>query len=164
MFFKTYITEFDKSIIIPTDQNGRPLEIEGKVNLTFLINKEKRRWYSVEPRTGKYVKGYRFLSFARKSKIQLSDTGIDALKTVSKKVFHKAAEATDEVLEKKIPGKIVKPDENPRNAEEIIIVLEKRGKNIKGIETSTIKIENYKISKLLNDSTTSKFVTKNGLK
>ena len=164
MFFKTYITEFDKYIIIPTDQNGRPLEIEGKVNLTFLINKEKRRWYSVEPRTGKYVKGYRFLSFARKSKIQLLDTGTDALKTVSKKVFHKAAGATDEVLEKKVSGKIVKPDENPGNAEEIIILLEKRGKNIKGIERSTKKIENYEISKLLNDSTASKFVTKNGLK
>ena len=38
VFFKTYNTEFDEIIITFTDQNGRPLEIEGKVNLTLLIN------------------------------------------------------------------------------------------------------------------------------
>ena len=40
MFLKTYNTEFDK-IISFTDQNGRRLEIEDKVNLTLLINKQK---------------------------------------------------------------------------------------------------------------------------
>ena len=35
MFLKTYNTEFDEIIIIFTDQNGRPLEIEDKVNFTF---------------------------------------------------------------------------------------------------------------------------------
>ena len=50
------------------------------------------RQYSIEPRTTKYVKGYGFLSFARKYKKQLLDTGIDPLKTVFKKVVHKAAE------------------------------------------------------------------------
>ena len=39
MFLKTYNTEFDEIIITFTDQNGRPLEIEDKVNLTLLINK-----------------------------------------------------------------------------------------------------------------------------
>ena len=39
VFLKTYNTEFDKIIIIFTDQNSRSLEIEGKVNLTLLINK-----------------------------------------------------------------------------------------------------------------------------
>ena len=39
MFLKTYNTEFDEIIIIFTDQNGRPLEIKDKVNLTLLINK-----------------------------------------------------------------------------------------------------------------------------
>ena len=47
----------------------------------------------------------------------------------SKKVIHKAAEATGEILETKITGKIVKTkpviDENPRNVEEIIILPEK---------------------------------------
>ena len=32
---KTCNTEFDKIIITFMDQNGRPSEIEGKVNLTF---------------------------------------------------------------------------------------------------------------------------------
>ena len=63
----------------------------------------------------------------------------------------------------KIAEKIVKPkhvtDENLRNVEEIIIPPGKR-KNIKRIKTSIIKIK-HKTSKLLNDSTVSKFVTKN---
>ena len=48
--------------------------------------------YSVEPRTRKYVKGYGFLSFARKYEKQLLDTGLDSLKTTSKKVVHKAGD------------------------------------------------------------------------
>ena len=38
-FLKTLNTEFDEIIITFTDQNGRPLEIEDAVNVTFLINK-----------------------------------------------------------------------------------------------------------------------------
>ena len=34
-------TEFDENIITLTDQNCKPLEIEDKVNLTLLINKQK---------------------------------------------------------------------------------------------------------------------------
>ena len=41
LFLKTNNTEFDEIIIAFTDQNGRPLEIEDKVNLTLLINKLK---------------------------------------------------------------------------------------------------------------------------
>ena len=41
---------------------------------------------SIEPRTEKYVKGYGFLSFARKYKKQILDKGLDA----SKKLIHKA--------------------------------------------------------------------------
>ena len=55
---------------------------------------------------------------------------IDALKTTSKKVVHKAAEATSQFLRIKIADQFVKPkhviDENPRNVEEIIIPSEKR--------------------------------------
>ena len=40
VLLKTY-TEFDKIIITFMYQNGRPLEIEDKVNLTMLINKKK---------------------------------------------------------------------------------------------------------------------------
>ena len=39
VFLKTYNTEFNEIIITFKDQNGRPLEIEDKVNLTWLINK-----------------------------------------------------------------------------------------------------------------------------
>ena len=46
------------------------------------------RRYSIEPRTRKYVKEYGFLSFTRKYKKRLLDTGLDA----SKKVAHKAGE------------------------------------------------------------------------
>ena len=39
VFLKTDNTEFDEIIIKFTDQNGRALEIEDKVNLTLLINR-----------------------------------------------------------------------------------------------------------------------------
>ena len=162
MFLKTYNTEFDKIIIILMDQNGRPLEMEDKVNLTLLINKQKRRWYSIEPRAGKYVKGYGFLSFARKYEIQLLDTRLDALKTASKKVFHKAAEATDEVLGKKNSWQKCKTWWKSKKFWRNSYSTRKNRRRIKWTETSTIKIENYKISKLLNDSTASEFMTKNG--
>ena len=56
--------------------------------------------------------------------------GLYALKTASKKVVHKAAEATSEFIGNKITNKTVKSkyviNENSRNVEEIIILLEKR--------------------------------------
>ena len=59
-------------------------------------------------------------------------TGLNALKTASKKVVHKAAEATGEFIGNKIADKIVKPksvaDANSTNIEEVIIPSEKRGK------------------------------------
>ena len=39
---ETYKAEFDDIIIKFTDQNGKPLEKEGKVNLTLPIKKKKR--------------------------------------------------------------------------------------------------------------------------
>ena len=39
IIYKKHNTLFDELIITFTDQNGRPLEIEYKVNLTLLINK-----------------------------------------------------------------------------------------------------------------------------
>ena len=89
-------------------------------------------WYSVQPRTKKYVKGYGFLSFAKKYKKHLLDTGLDSLKSTSKKVVQKAGEflgnkITDAVT-KWNDDKIVKPDENPRNVLEIIIPPEKEMK------------------------------------
>ena len=50
--------------------------------------------YSIEPRTSKYVRGYGFLSFTRnmsskywKQLLDSTKTGIDALKTASKKII-----------------------------------------------------------------------------
>ena len=39
VFLKTNNAEFDETIITFTDQNGKPLEIEDKVNLTLLVDK-----------------------------------------------------------------------------------------------------------------------------
>ena len=41
VFLKTYSTEFDDITITFTDQNGRSLEIPGKVNLKLIINKQE---------------------------------------------------------------------------------------------------------------------------
>ena len=77
------------------------------------------RWYSIEPRTRKYVKGYGFLSFTGKYKKQLLTIEKHSLKTSSKQVVHK----TGEFVGNKIAGavtklngnKIGKPDENSTN-------------------------------------------------
>ena len=70
--------------------------------------------YSTEPRFRKYVKGYGFLSFARKfgdkygKKLidSAAKTGIDAAKTTSKRVVKKNAKATGDLSGSKIADKI----------------------------------------------------------
>ena len=68
--------------------------------------------YSTEPRTRKYVKEYGFFlfvrSFSNKHRKQLLDTGLNASKTVSKKVFHKAAEVTGEFIGNKTADTVAK--------------------------------------------------------
>ena len=62
--------------------------------------------YSIEPRFRKYVKGYGFLSFARKfgdkygKKLidTATKTGMDAAKIVSKRAVQKTAEATCDLI------------------------------------------------------------------
>ena len=41
LFLRTCNTEFDNKTTKITNQNGRPPEIENKVNLTLLINKQE---------------------------------------------------------------------------------------------------------------------------
>ena len=95
--------------------------------------------YSTEPRFRKYVKGYDFLSFARKfgdkNGRKLMDTatktGIDAAKTASKKIVQKTAEAAGDLIRNKIADKITsvgksKEKEKINEIEEIYIPLEKR--------------------------------------
>ena len=48
--------------------------------------------YPIEPRTRKYIKGYRFLSFAWKYKKKIHGYRTRFYKTASKKVAHKAGE------------------------------------------------------------------------
>ena len=93
--------------------------------------------YSTEPRYGKYVKGYGFLSFARtfgdKYGKKLMDTatktGIDAAKTASKRVAQKTAEAAGDLIKNKIPDQVTsfgKPKEKTKKVEEIYIPPGKR--------------------------------------
>ena len=84
---------------------------------------------SIEPRT-KYPKGYEFVSFVKnlynKHRKKIMNTainsGLDAVKTASKKLVHKAAEAIGEFIGNKNADKIVKSkpmyDINSRNVEE----------------------------------------------
>ena len=60
------------------------------------------------------------------------DTGLDAVKSSPKKVVHKLGKfwgncncKTVDTVTKSNDDKIVKPDENSRNVEEIIITVEK---------------------------------------
>ena len=70
--------------------------------------------YSTEPKYRNYVKGYVFLSFARrfgdKYGKKLMDTAttreIDAAKTASKRVVQKTVEATGDLIGNKIANKI----------------------------------------------------------
>ena len=95
--------------------------------------------YSTEARFRKYVKGYNFLSLARKFGDKygkkLMDTtiktGIDAAKTASKRVVQKTAESTGDLIGNKIADKInsvgkQKEKEKINKAEEIYIAPEKR--------------------------------------
>ena len=67
-----------------------------------------------QPNFRKYVKGYGFLSFARKigdrygKKLMdtATKTGIDAVKTASKGVVQKTAEATGDLIGNKMADKI----------------------------------------------------------
>ena len=70
--------------------------------------------YSIEPRDRIYVKGYRFMSFARsmsnKCRKKLVDTAkkstTDAIKTTSKRIIQKTAEATVDLVGNKTADKI----------------------------------------------------------
>ena len=93
--------------------------------------------YSTEPRFRKYVKGYGFLSFAKrfgnKSYKKLMDTatkgGMDAAKTASKRAVQKTAEARGDLIKNKVADKITlidKPKEKTSKTEEIYIPTGKR--------------------------------------
>ena len=70
--------------------------------------------YSTKPRFRKYVKGYGFLSFAKKignkygKKLMdtATKTGINAAKTTSKRIIQKTAEAIGDLIGNKIADQI----------------------------------------------------------
>ena len=77
--------------------------------------------YSIEPRFRKYVKGYGFLSFAKKLMDTATKTGIDAAKTASKRVVQKTAEATGDLIGNKIADQITsigKPKEKTKKTKQ----------------------------------------------
>ena len=96
--------------------------------------------YSTQPKFRKYVKGYGFLSFARKfgdkygKKLMdtATKTGIDAAKTASKRVVQKTAEATRDLIGNKIADKITLggktkcKEGEAKKRQEIYILPEKR--------------------------------------
>ena len=91
--------------------------------------------YSIEPRERRYIKGYGFLSFAKKlmntatktgkyfnSKYgkKLTDTAIktgkDFATIAGKKIVHESAEATEDLIGNKIADKItVRPSKKSQN-------------------------------------------------
>ena len=92
-----------------------------------------------EPRFRKYVKGYGFLSFARKFGVKYgkklmdtaTKTGIDAAKTASKRIVQKTAEATGDLIGNKKADKITsigtpKEKVKTKEIEEIYISPEER--------------------------------------
>ena len=96
--------------------------------------------YSTEPRFRKYVKGYGFLSFAKKfgnkygKKLidTATKTGIDAAKTASKIVVQKTAEVTGDLIGNKIVNKVTSvgqpKEKETKQTEEIYIPPEKDNK------------------------------------
>ena len=95
--------------------------------------------YSTEPKYRKYVKGYGFLSFARKfgdkygKKLMdtATKTGIDSAKTASKRAVQTNAEATRDLIGNKTANKITslrktKSKEKQNQWKEIYIPTEKR--------------------------------------
>ena len=91
--------------------------------------------YSTEPRFREYVKGYGFLSFARKfgdkygKKLvnTATKTGIDAAKIASKRVENR--NAIRDLTGNKVADKITsvgKSKEKAKKAEEVYILPEKR--------------------------------------
>ena len=88
--------------------------------------------HSTEPRFTKYVKGYVFLSFARKFSDKYGKklvdtakkTGMDTAKTASKRLVQKTAEAMGDLIGNKIADKITSIDK-PKEKENVLFFFRK---------------------------------------
>ena len=85
VFLKTYSTEFNEIIITFVDQNCTTLEIEGKVYLTLLINKQKCEDVLQNQEQENMLKDADFYNVQENLIKQLLNTGLHAVKTTSKK-------------------------------------------------------------------------------
>ena len=97
--------------------------------------------YSIEPKTRTFDKGYGFLSFTRKYKKHLLNTGLHAVKYPSKKLIHKAGQflenKTADAVNKSNNDKIVIRE----LFEEIIIPLGKTEQILNELKKIIIKME-----------------------
>ena len=87
--------------------------------------------YSIEPKDRTYVKGYGFLSFAKKIGKNLSNkygqklldstkkSTTDAMKTASKRAIQKTAEATGDLIGNKIADEITKVSKKINDANNV---------------------------------------------
>ena len=77
--------------------------------------------YSIEPREGRYVKGYGFMSFARnfndKYGKSLRDVSKTFAKTAGKEILKETAKGTGDLIGSKIADKITA---KPHNKDEVI--------------------------------------------
>ena len=93
--------------------------------------------YSIEPRDRIYVKGYRFLSFAKNMGKSLSNkygqklldsakkSTTDAIKTASKRAIQKTAEATGDLIGNKIADKITSVSKKKSTNDETEVDVER---------------------------------------
>ena len=107
--------------------------------------------YSIEPKDRIYVKGYGFLSFAKKMGTHLSnkysqkllDTAkkftTDAIKTASKRAIQKTVEATGDLTGKKIADKIT--NHSKKYSKELL--NNETEKDVKKVTTTTTTKKRY---------------------
>ena len=98
--------------------------------------------YSIEPRDRTYVKGYGFLSFAKKIGKNISNkysqklvdtakkSATDAIKTASKRAIQKTAEANGGLIGNKISDKITSVSKNLKNYLEKNLIMKYQNKDI----------------------------------
>ena len=104
-------------------------------------------------------------NYSNKYKKQLLETDLDALKTASKKAVHEAAEVAGEFIRNKFAEAVAKSNDDKIVKQKAVI--DKNSRNvekrvIKQIKCKSLVLSSY--SKLLNELTISKSLTKNGLK
>ena len=80
--------------------------------------------YSIEPRERRFVKGYRFMSFARnfsdKYSKYLMDLSKTFAKTAGKKILKETAKATGDLIGNKIADKITEKPSKKSQSDEVI--------------------------------------------